>query len=553
MNKNTKRWTGFIYRDILLVMVSIIIILSGYHELMVGSPEKMNIHDVSKNWKLILEEGRFRKINVTVPFNYDGRKVLSLEKRLTPSILEEGNLVFYSENMAVLAHYDNYEIYRFGNESHFLKTKKFYGNKWNIIRLPLSAKPGEKLKITLIPNEPLHRAKLPKIYAANDYEFSSFLIRRNQFALLYSFLICIFSLISIGYYFVNKRNIKLSNRIIYVGLFAMLSFLWFFCKNPWIQYVFSNEELLKMISFIASCLMTVPVFWIVTDIPKFKYKKEVFFIIKLVLLYTILKLSAYTIFGRDVYDLLGVEIAAKAILGILFIRLLLKDYRLTRNSEVGNMIIPSLIFFAVLMIDMFQHWISIDGLGSSILEFGTVVCLLIMTSEAICDIKAAQNRSLWAEHYKSILGMDIMTGLENQNAFIQMTSALESYDELGVIAMDMNDLKKTNDTLGHAAGDELIIALAELMKDFFAEDFRKFRLGGDEFIILSKQKGKEVLEEMVAAFHDKIEQYNERNGTKLAIATGIAVYDKNNDNDLRGLLSRADENMYSRKVRMKIG
>lgn len=553
MQIKSKKWRRFLRRDIFLLILGVLITVSGYYELTMGYPDEMNIHDVSKNWKLILDENRFRKIDLTIPYKYGDMGTIVLEKRLTPNILREGNLIFYSENMAVLAYFDEYEIYRFGNESRFLNTKKFYGNKWNIINIPLIAKQGDKIKLVLIPNSPLGKSRLPRIYAANDYVFSSFLIRKNQLAIAYGFLVCIFGLISMGYYFVNKRNIKLSKRIIYISFFALLSFLWFFFKNLWIQYVFFNEEILKMISFTASCLMTVPVFWTVAEIPEFRYKTAVMILIELVLLYTVSKLSLYIIVGRDVYYLSEIELVAKVIVGIVYIALLIKDYRKSRNSEVGYMILPSLIFFGVVLADLFKYWLHIDRVSSSIVEFGTVICLLIMTAEAIKEIKRAQNRSLWAEHYKSIVGLDIMTGLENQDAFIQMTSALENYEKLGVIAMDMNNLKRTNDLMGHAAGDELIIALAKIIKEVFGEEFRKFRLGGDEFTILSRGKSEEILEQMVWEFNSRIQKYNEESNRKLEIATGIALYDRRRDRSLKDLLNRADENMYLRKITMKIG
>lgn len=553
MKNGSKKWNCFFNRDIFLVLIGVLIIISGYYELLSGSPETMDIYDVSKDWKLILSEERSEKIDLTLPFDHGGRNMILLEKRLTPRILETGNLIFFSEDMGVLVYFDHYEIYRFGSENDFLNTKKFYGSKWHRIKIPASAREGDDIKLVLIPNGPIGEARLPRVYAADDHEFSSFLIHRNQFAIGYSFLVCILALIAIGYYLVNKRNIDLSDRIIYVGLFALLAFIWFFSKNIWIRYVFANEEFLKMLSFTASCLMVLPIFWTISGMEKFGYKSILSLLIHLVLIYTVAKLSLYLVFDRDVYDMSGIELAAKIVVGGIYIVLLVADHRKNKDPEVGSMILPSLIFFAVVVIDLFHYRASMDRLRSWVVELGTLVSMLIMTAEAIYEIRIVQDRSIWAEYYRSIMGLDTMTGLENQDAFIQTISDLENYETIGVIAIDMNDLKKTNDTLGHAAGDELILALSELMKSSFAEGFRRFRLGGDEFIILSQGRSKDMLEKMLQFFYDKIEEYNARNGTDLGVAAGVAIFDRRKDSDLKDLLRRADEKMYRRKNAMKIG
>ena len=50
--------------------------------------------------------------------------------------------------------------------------------------------------------------------------------------------------------------------------------------------------------------------------------------------------------------------------------------------------------------------------------------------------------------------------------------------------MDLNGLKNANDSFGHAAGDELICAAADCMKNSFSEHSKVYRVGGDEFVVI---------------------------------------------------------------------
>ena len=58
--------------------------------------------------------------------------------------------------------------------------------------------------------------------------------------------------------------------------------------------------------------------------------------------------------------------------------------------------------------------------------------------------------------------------------------------------MDLNGLKKANDTLGHSAGDELICAAANCMKFAFASYGKIYRIGGDEFVVLIQESVSDI-------------------------------------------------------------
>ncbi len=87
------------------------------------------------------------------------------------------------------------------------------------------------------------------------------------------------------------------------------------------------------------------------------------------------------------------------------------------------------------------------------------------------------------EYYSS---HDSLTGLYNRSYFEHLLSKADSHHNLpiSVIMGDLNGLKLTNDVFGHAAGDELLIKAAEVIKKVCRDEDIISRLGGDEFIIL---------------------------------------------------------------------
>ena len=64
----------------------------------------------------------------------------------------------------------------------------------------------------------------------------------------------------------------------------------------------------------------------------------------------------------------------------------------------------------------------------------------------------------------------------------ELVNHAEQYQNIALVFMDLNGLKKINDTYGHNAGDEMIIASAGCIKNTFSHMGFSYRIGGDEFV-----------------------------------------------------------------------
>lgn len=109
----------------------------------------------------------------------------------------------------------------------------------------------------------------------------------------------------------------------------------------------------------------------------------------------------------------------------------------------------------------------------------------------------------------------------------------------GVISIDLNDLKKINDTYGHEAGDKAIVCLVENIRKLETNNMRLYRMGGDEFVILCYSMPNVMIDEFIKSLKD------EMNKTKYSCAVGVAYREK--DMSLKEMLTFADEEMYKDK------
>ncbi|USF26048.1 hypothetical protein N510_000966 [Firmicutes bacterium ASF500] len=99
--------------------------------------------------------------------------------------------------------------------------------------------------------------------------------------------------------------------------------------------------------------------------------------------------------------------------------------------------------------------------------------------------------------------LDPLTGLYNRAGVKLINARLEQISRGVLFMMDLDDFKSVNDSFGHAAGDQLLTAIAGILTETFRADDIVARVGGDEFVAflsgsdsrrLSEQKGQELLE-----------------------------------------------------------
>lgn len=138
---------------------------------------------------------------------------------------------------------------------------------------------------------------------------------------------------------------------------------------------------------------------------------------------------------------------------------------------------------------------------------------------------------------------DFLTGARNRNS---LEKRLNDMREQGVDAYyflaDVNNLKITNDTSGHSAGDELLQTMARVLTETAGDDGMVFRYGGDEFVVL--WKGTDA-DSYLEALDKNCKQLNVNRTVPLNFAIG---YGKVLERDGA---EKADRMMYANKIRMK--
>ena len=151
--------------------------------------------------------------------------------------------------------------------------------------------------------------------------------------------------------------------------------------------------------------------------------------------------------------------------------------------------------------------------------------------------------------------IDLATGLPNKSKCIQK---FESYGILskdiqyGLIVFDLNNLKTTNDKLGHKTGDALIYNFADIIKTNLGTTGFAARYGGDEFIVVYDNVTQEEIEEYIHAVNEGSQRFNQINTKyEIAFAVGYSLSAYEENATLLSMFEKADRKMYKNKMLSK--
>lgn len=203
------------------------------------------------------------------------------------------------------------------------------------------------------------------------------------------------------------------------------------------------------------------------------------------------------------------------------------DYDMTRLTEFVNQIILQILIFLLIVVAVM--------LGLTV---------LLAEKGIIRPVK----------HLKNQAYQDPLTGLGNRAAYLDCVENLDPQAGYALAMIDVNYLKRVNDTYGHDQGNIYLQRSAEAISVAFGRD-RLYRIGGDEFVAVLEGQDIGQAPAMIQSFKAEIARQAADEALKpwerVSAAVGMAVYDPAQDHSDTEVLQRADKEMYQDKVAMK--
>jgi len=207
---------------------------------------------------------------------------------------------------------------------------------------------------------------------------------------------------------------------------------------------------------------------------------------------------------------------------------------------------PFIITYRQLLND---HWSYVQLKASPIEnEYDTHIII------GLSDVDERMRREVQQSEALRLASLDSLTGFKSKHLFLeeekQINKAILSggMEPFAIVYCDINDLKKVNDTYGHAEGDEFLKQAARVIS-YVYKNSSVFRVGGDEFLVILRgadYQNREHLYKMIMALN-----HARPVGRQIVIAIGMSEYDPARDSGFNSIVERADAAMYKNKKELK--
>ena len=413
---------------------------------------------------------------------------------------------------------------------------------------------GKKLTIRFLGAKAKDKSLVEKaeICIGNENGFYRKIIKENLYAVIFGVASLILGLISlgIGIYMRTAWSKNIYRALKSLGLYILCTGIWIVTDSRILLLFVQKNSVVEQVSFLTFFLLPLPLLEftkkMIAGTEKVLNALQTIFLAML-FFYTVNYI--WTFVPVSVPLMIEHAFMMCTIFVILYHGLhKLKNYK---SDKLSRIMIGYIIFCIFSMISFLFFYKGNTGSYSMTYVAGIVAFIFFLGDAACRAIYEQIKESANAAVYAKLAYLDVMTGLENQTAFLEAKEQDSLFfGAIAYIMIDANNLKQINDTLGHQKGDELIIRIASCIKRAAGESGRCYRVGGDEFVICLKNKNVQEVEIVIKKIQEEVAEENMYKDIELSVAIGYAWSDEEKK-DLDTLLKQADAKMYANKQKMK--
>lgn len=507
--------------------------------------------------------------------------VLTL-KHIVPryDIISLPTLEVYTTHSAIKVYLDDEVIYTYGQRLY--DENKLLGYGEHFVSMPYGANSKWlTVEMTVSEDNVFNGVKAMKLLDGNSAMVKDLSGKRvnlsiAMFLIVFGVIIMVLSMLML------RRAVNFVQTFC-IALFSFLIGCWTLCNNDLIEY-FTTDLLMKSyLEYYSLYILPLPLTYYFRDKIDVrsnpKWLKVYFWgIIAAEIVYIA---SAVILQEANLVHLPQILVGSH-ILMILTIVLILMisviDIKV-RKQRPTIVMIGFLIAIAIVIVELIRFNIEkyITGFTKNAYSSDTCFAVLIIVISMLLDYGNKTSKSLYENAHRAVLEqmayMDELTGLGNRRMCEKKLTELEekemSSDSVyAIVSLDLNFLKRTNDTYGHKKGDELIKSFSDVLSNVFSLYGTVTRTGGDEFVVILDDITEEKVKRLLAQMLEQMEEKNKyASDVTLSTAYGYAMkgespskQEKTEEIKLkvvdigpRAVYRIADDRMYENKRKSKLG
>lgn len=318
-------------------------------------------------------------------------------------------------------------------------------------------------------------------------------------------IVCILIAVTLlyGLLFEMVDREKSTKILVWVAIFTLFALL-----NDLLAWIFDSNEarlLLQKVtnyfSTIMSELLAVPflMYEMEYTAEKSKISKWPVWLISIINVATVIILTVFVVLEKVFYFVDGVYFQGPYYFictDVAIFNLFIIMFTILKNRKILGLH-DAMTFSLYVLIPMLA---TLYELWNPQLELGFVTATISLLFVYV-SLQAGRNNELQIRQkiLEELSYYDQLTGLPNRRSFDKYAADNEAPKSMGVVYCDMNGLKLRNDSLGHKAGDEMLVRFSETLKAHFAVD-TIYRISGDEFVTLLPSISRAEFDEKTEAF-----------------------------------------------------
>lgn len=453
-------------------------------------------------------------------------------------------LLFRTDHTFATAYLNGREIYRFGVPEQ-IPFGKSPGSGWQIIDIG-GAKAGDVIE--LVTNCPYDKysGQMRNILTGTKQELVSYIFWSGLGMLIITIIPLLIGIIIImipPFYFKGYRK-----RLFFdIGLSFVVLSIWSFTEARTWQLFFKNAYAMQLLNFLTFSLL-LPTVLLALRTMGFVHDLKLYrrlMTLNIGAAFLLLLLQVFNI--RDFFELLMINHTLIVVTSFMMV----VSYTKYSNSKGIKSWMSLLLYItipccAVLDLSDFYFW---DYFGNGFFTRLEILSLLICIGlTAMKRALIIHKENIEQQTFQKLAYTDNLTSLRNRRGFDDDIEKIEKEKKpVTILYADMNGLKFINDNMGHHSGDKALKLIASALGNLTDAGTTCYRLGGDEFCILSFTQEENELEEKCKQINEDLTSYEQEYFYPIGISYGILKYVPDGEFTIHQCLVAADERMYAFK------
>lgn len=454
-------------------------------------------------------------------------------------------VMFYTDHTFVRAYQNEEEIYCFGKKEE-IPFGKTPGSGWQLINLNKVSE-GDILVLEMNCPYEKYSGLIRDIRVGTRAQLVAHVFKQGQvdfFLALIPLLIGLVIIFIPPFFF---RSYPISF-FFNVGISYVVVSIWSFTESRIWQLFFENAYAMQMLNFL-TFLLFMPAVLVTVRMMRVIRNENLYRNMMLIDVGAALVIIMLQLFEvADFFEMLFVIHILMILNEIIFATAFIRQFKVNRGFQWLISILLYLGIGICIFLDLMNFYVwDIWGNG----YFSRIQVLALLVATCLMTMKRTlmmQREIIEKKTYEKMAYTDNLTSLRNRRAFDRDIERIQAKPkEVTILYADMNGLKYINDHMGHDYGDEALKLVASHMVEIQNWTTLCYRLGGDEFCVLSYEDTPEMLEQKCREINHKLEIFEKKYGFPIGISYGAIQYVPGREHSIQQCMMEADAKMYQFK------